>query len=317
MMSIRRWLYCRRHQERLSLYLDGQLSDREAARLERHLDECDECAGQLATLCSTVELLRSAPAPCMPRPVVIPQSVIAAQRQTRRLDRAFYALRTSAVAVSAALVLSLSWNAYALFGRSDSVAVEYALEEAAPAAMMASAPETEALVEAEQDVASEALAMAASGERVEETQVVEAEMVAEAAVASEGEADAGANAEVPEDEVMAMKAAPTEGESAVVALAVPEEVDVPPAEQEELAASEQAPLAREAPRDAQPGAALQKDGPAPAQEMPLGGGRVDPARVSRGGATWTTPRILATVFASALAVLLGLLVWIDRRRVRT
>ncbi len=328
MKSIRKWLHCRRHQERLSLYLDGQLSDEEAARLEKHLEECETCTEQLATLRSTVELLRSAPAPRMPRPVVIPQSVIAAQRQTRRLDKAFYIVRTSAAAVSAALVLTLSWNAFALFGQSDSTVVEYALQESAPAAMMASAPEAEALTEAEQEVASEALASAASGEQVEGTRVVEAETVAEAAVASESEA-------VPEAEdadVAAMRAAPTDEQQGVSAMALPEQTDVAITGAEESSATESAepgdipespasrqpaPLAREVPRDALPGAALEKDVPAAAGEVLLDGGSGESPGVGGQRDRWTTPRILATGFASLLAVLLGVLVWIDKRRVRT
>lgn len=317
MKSIRWWLHCRHHQGRLSLYLDGQLSDKEDARLERHLDECEACANQLATLCSTVELLRSAPAPCMPRPVVIPQSVIAAQRHTQRLDRTFYVLRTSAVAVSAALVVTLSWNAFAYYGQSASPAMQYAMEEQAPAAMIASAHEEDALVEAEQDVASEALALAASGEQVEETQVVEAEMMAEAAVASEAQADAAVNAEGSEDGVVAIKAAPAEEESAVMALVVPEDAELAPTGQDEPAAAEPAPLAREAPREVPGDAELKADRPDTAQEGTLGGGGVEPPRVTGGGATWTPPRILATGFASVLAALLGVLVWIDKRRVRT
>lgn len=327
MKSIRRWLHCRNQQERLSLYLDGQLSSEEAARLEKHLAECETCAEQLATLCRTVELLRSVPSPRMPRPVVIPESLIAAQRQTRRLDSAFYALRTSVVAVSAALVLTLSWNAFAFFGRSDSTMVEYALEEPASAAMMASAPEAEALEEAEREVSSKARALAAGSEPAEEIDAAEAEMVAEAAAPSQREA-------APQQEdatVAAAEAPPTDDQQGVSAMALPEESDVEPAKSEESSADDEAGpgdvsesadsvapslLDREEPRDAQSGSALETDVPAVAEELLLGGGAGESPGQSGERVTWTIPRILATGFASLLVVLLGALVWVGQRRVR-
>lgn len=47
--------------DRLSEYLDGTLSEREAARVEDHLAECPACAGTLAELRQVVEAARALP----------------------------------------------------------------------------------------------------------------------------------------------------------------------------------------------------------------------------------------------------------------
>jgi hypothetical protein len=52
-----------RHKRRLSEYLDGSLVGRAKARLERHLDACAECRGELAELRGTVLLLRQLATP--------------------------------------------------------------------------------------------------------------------------------------------------------------------------------------------------------------------------------------------------------------
>jgi hypothetical protein len=52
---------CERSRQWSSLRLDGELSELEQALLERHLESCDECRAFDLHVCSTAELLRTAP----------------------------------------------------------------------------------------------------------------------------------------------------------------------------------------------------------------------------------------------------------------
>lgn len=57
---LRRWTFMRQHrwtQQRLSAYLDGELSDGERRRVEHHTDVCPECRRVLATLRRTLREL--------------------------------------------------------------------------------------------------------------------------------------------------------------------------------------------------------------------------------------------------------------------
>ncbi|HEY7975335.1 MAG TPA: zf-HC2 domain-containing protein, partial [Ktedonobacterales bacterium] len=53
--------------ERLSAYLDGELTDSELAALETHLPTCEQCQRELAALRQTRALLRALPTPALPR----------------------------------------------------------------------------------------------------------------------------------------------------------------------------------------------------------------------------------------------------------
>ena len=57
-----------RYQRRLSDYLEGILSPEDCARLESHLQECQECTSELRALQRTVELLHDLPSPAPPSP---------------------------------------------------------------------------------------------------------------------------------------------------------------------------------------------------------------------------------------------------------
>lgn len=61
--------------ERLSAYLDGELSAEERANLEAHLSGCAECARELAALRQTKALLGALPAPALPRSFSLPEKL--------------------------------------------------------------------------------------------------------------------------------------------------------------------------------------------------------------------------------------------------
>jgi len=62
-------------EERLSAYIDNQLTPLEQAHLERHLRGCSRCQASLASLRWTVSLVKQAPAPALPRQFTLPVPV--------------------------------------------------------------------------------------------------------------------------------------------------------------------------------------------------------------------------------------------------
>ncbi len=87
--------------ERMSPYMDGQLSPAEAAQLEAHIRNCVECANELLALRTTRQLLQAMPSVRLPRAFTLEA---APRRQV--LPRAFFFLRT-ATAVTAAVFVAL------------------------------------------------------------------------------------------------------------------------------------------------------------------------------------------------------------------
>jgi len=239
---------CRYAQERLSAYLDGQLSARETARVERHLLECAACKEELESLRATKRLLSTAPHPRMPRPVVIPPEVQEQQRRTRRMDMSFSTLRASAIAIGVVLALLLSAQTPLLKGASQAspqAELAMAREEQGPEqpALMAEPVPLETNVAAGGEVPAEAqakaeglgsaapvleateeVAMALAAEEGPEQQDVAEQVAATVAAESVGEVESGA---VPS----ARSYAASEG-SADQRVAVTEEAPEQPAEGE-------------------------------------------------------------------------------------
>jgi anti-sigma factor RsiW len=133
--------------DNLSAYLDGELSERERQRVERHLAQCAACRDELASLRATVTLLRQAPRQPLPRSFVLPPSAQLQQRNYQRWNWAFGALRSASVVVTLLLVILVSGDV--LLGRgivpwmdNRKAASPMALsEEAAPLPRAALAPE--------------------------------------------------------------------------------------------------------------------------------------------------------------------------------
>jgi hypothetical protein len=67
-------------EESLSAYLDGELSPAEKTRVEQHLQECQACTENLATLRQTVSLLKELPAKSAPRSFAIRPVAVTAKR---------------------------------------------------------------------------------------------------------------------------------------------------------------------------------------------------------------------------------------------
>nr|MBC7246065.1 zf-HC2 domain-containing protein [Chloroflexota bacterium] len=114
---IKRWTkteheFC---QEELSAFLDGQLSQRERQRVERHLKKCSACQRDLVSLQQTVALLRSTPVLKPPRSFFIPVSERAKQKQAQRTRLVYGYLRAATAVATVLLVLVISSDAVLRF----------------------------------------------------------------------------------------------------------------------------------------------------------------------------------------------------------
>jgi hypothetical protein len=101
----------RRCQEDLSAFLDGQLTPRDRARVQRHLKECADCRADLDALRHTVSLLRAVPVLKPPRSFVLPVTEVKRQRQARRQRLAYVYLQAATAVATVLLVLVVSGDA--------------------------------------------------------------------------------------------------------------------------------------------------------------------------------------------------------------
>ncbi len=67
--------------EQLSAYIDKQLSEQEQAICKLHLQTCEQCQSNLATLQQTVAILKALPEPALPRSFVLPAGAVYLQEQ--------------------------------------------------------------------------------------------------------------------------------------------------------------------------------------------------------------------------------------------
>jgi anti-sigma factor RsiW len=98
-------------QDDLSAFVDGQLSARARSRVQRHVEECQTCRKDLASLRHTVALLRSTPALRPPRTFFIPAGEAVRQRQVRRRRLSYGYLQAATAAATVMLVLVVSGDA--------------------------------------------------------------------------------------------------------------------------------------------------------------------------------------------------------------
>jgi hypothetical protein len=93
--------------ERLSSYMDGQLPDREQARVQAHLQACPECRQDLRTLKWTKELAQQVPVLPVPRSFIVRQADLeprAVAHARPRFAGALAGLQTAAAVVAVLLV---------------------------------------------------------------------------------------------------------------------------------------------------------------------------------------------------------------------
>lgn len=100
----------RRFQERLSAYLDGELSPDGARALQAHLDSCDDCAAEFADLRMASAALAELPEVEVPRSFALTPDLVgraAAQANGARSASTGFRLAGGALAAALAVVLVL------------------------------------------------------------------------------------------------------------------------------------------------------------------------------------------------------------------
>src|SRR5581483_3102442 len=124
-------------EERLSDYLDGQLSSEERALVEAHLQKSERARASLESLRWTVNLIKQTPAPALPRQFTLP----ATSRAPQPVMSGWFVLglRGIAVAATLALVFFLAANL------RQNNAIDTALAPAAPPVPAAAQPSQVAL----------------------------------------------------------------------------------------------------------------------------------------------------------------------------
>ncbi len=192
----------------LSVYIDGQVSEAEASRLEAHLVGCQECRWELESLRSTVDLLKGLPELALPRSFALAATPEPARSMAPGLWPALAATSAAALLVIALLV----GDALGSFRQATSVDGQFVtapeaakMEAAAPAEALAEAPEGApvAEIEAESERAVAAAPAPAIAQASPETEIaaVAAMAVEETEVAPPDEADLPA--ELREEEPLA------------------------------------------------------------------------------------------------------------------
>jgi hypothetical protein len=171
-------------EERLSAYLDGQLSSQEWGAVDRHLKACAHCRWNLDTLGQTVQWTRSLPTVSVPRVFTIP---VPAQRARARRRPWGLPVLQGATVLAAVMFFFVVASEVLLTGFQPALAPQ-------PVVMVEKAPadsqrgESVAVMEKEPAVAAEALA-ATEGLVTEPSQAPMPEAVASTeAVRAEDEA---------------------------------------------------------------------------------------------------------------------------------
>ncbi len=244
----------------LSAYIDGQVSETESRRVEKHLDLCDECRLELDTLRSTVDLLNRLPDLAVPRsfalseapaPVVFSPPFASAARLFAPVAAAVLVMLVVGDALGLVSQGGLGEQPASLTAESR-VAVSGGAEPA-PVAEMAAEVETITEVEVQKEVA------VAVEKTVEVETTMEVEVVKEVAVekAVEVVRETEVQKEVP---IVVEKAIEVEG---IAEVEVQKEVPVAAVEAVAVAEPEEADEAVE-----EPGPRRSADAPAASRELP-------------------------------------------------
>ncbi len=197
-------------EERLSAYLDGELSPQERSEVESHLDVCQDCQWNLHTLRQTVQWTRTLPTVPIPRVFTIPVPA-----QPTRVPRRRWTLPVlqGATALVAVLLFFVVAGDYWLTGSLPVLPPRpEAYEEQAPAGELAATaryePPQAAEVEKQPATVVETVVVEKAVE-VEETMEVEKEVVVEVeAVEAETTMPAPSALPAPAETVPAERVAP-------------------------------------------------------------------------------------------------------------
>jgi len=167
--------------EMLSAYLDGELSPKEQARVEKHLAQCADCVQNLYTLRQTVALLGQLPPVAVPRSFAIRPTPVAPRPGLFQMRRTYVYLRAATAVATILLAVVLAGDAfftgltpYLVPARAPEVIMREAPVEKVEVQTVVVEKEVPAVVEVEKEVVVE--------KKVVETIVVEKEVAAEAPI---------------------------------------------------------------------------------------------------------------------------------------
>jgi anti-sigma factor RsiW len=110
-----------RVEEMLSAYLDGELSPKEQATVEKHLARCADCAQNLHTLRQTVALLGQLPPVAVPRSFAVRPIQVARRPSFFQTRRAYVYLRAATALATILFAVVLASDAF-LTGLAPSLA---------------------------------------------------------------------------------------------------------------------------------------------------------------------------------------------------
>ena len=154
--------------EMLSAYMDGELSPKEQARVEKHLAQCADCAQNLHTLRQTVALLGQLSPVAVPRSFAIRPAQVAQRPSLFQTRRTYVYLRAATALATILFAVVLAGDAF-LIGLAPSLA-----PARAPEVVEREVSVEKVVVEVEKEMVVE--------KKVVETVVVEKEVVVEAPV---------------------------------------------------------------------------------------------------------------------------------------
>lgn len=163
--------------EMLSAYLDGELSSKEQARVEKHLAQCADCAQNLRTLRQTVALLGQLPPVAVPRAFTVRPAQAARRPSFFQTRRAYVYLRAATAVATILLAVVLAGDAF-LTGLAPYLAPARAPEVTVREVPVEKAVVETVVVEKEAPVIVEVKKEVAVEKKVVET-VVEKEVVVE------------------------------------------------------------------------------------------------------------------------------------------
>lgn len=101
-----------RIEEMLSAYLDGELSPKEQARVEKHLAQCAHCAHDLHTLRQTVALLKQLPPVAVPRSFAVRPVQVAQRPDVFQVRRTYGYLRAATVLATVLFAVVLAGDVF-------------------------------------------------------------------------------------------------------------------------------------------------------------------------------------------------------------
>lgn len=140
-------------EESLSAYIDGELSAKEIARVEKHLQECQACTDNLVTLRQTVALLKELPTVPAPRSFALRPAPVRPKARAAAAPGWGYGLLKGATALAALLLVVLISGDLALrFVGGFRLAAPAPMAPAAEVALAPSASPTIPLMQDEEEL---------------------------------------------------------------------------------------------------------------------------------------------------------------------